>query len=140
MTTILADANLGLMVSDSNICADDRVWKGRKVWRVRGVLLGFSGNIDESSGFIEWWRDGCRGRVSHFANSECLALSLGQLLHFIGHNPPSLVKTGIESIGSGAKAAICTYEALGYQNPRRAVTIVCRNDNGSRPPVRVYSL
>lgn len=140
MTTILADAKLGLMASDSNISADDRVWCGRKVWRVNGALLGFSGNIDESSDFIAWWRGGCHGRHSHFTNSECLALLPGMLLHFIGANPPSTVKTGIEAIGSGGKAAVCTYEALGYQNPRRAVAIVCRNDSGSRPPVRVYKL
>lgn len=33
MTSILADARLGVMVSDSSISDGDRVWLGRKTYR-----------------------------------------------------------------------------------------------------------
>jgi hypothetical protein len=52
MTTILADLKLGVMVADSSISDGDRVWSGRKVFRFKGTLLGFSGNIDEAIEFL----------------------------------------------------------------------------------------
>ncbi len=47
MTTIVADWRFGVMVSDSSISDGDRIWLGRKVFRIREELLGFCGDVDE---------------------------------------------------------------------------------------------
>ena len=140
MTTILADARLGLMVSDSSISSDDRVWSGPKVFRVRGDLYGFSGDVLEAERFLDWIKSDKAGRAPKFSSSECLMLSHDGLFHFLASTTPSPVKGGIEAIGSGGKAARCAYQALGCFDPTQAVQIVCHHDSGSRAPVRTYKL
>lgn len=140
MTTILADLRLGVMVSDSNVSNGDRVWRSRKVWRSRGALLGFSGNVDEARAFLDWWRAGAIGKHPGFAYSEALILSIDGVWHYSGNRLPERIASGREAIGTGGKAAMAAYEALAWQEPRRAVRIACNHDSDSRAPVRVYSL
>lgn len=129
------------MVSDSSICDEDRVWLGRKVFRRSGALIGFAGYTEEAVQFIEWWSGGMSGPKPNFENSTALVLDASGLTCFIGASCiPERVKSGREAIGTGGKAAMCAYEALGWSDPRRAVSIVCRHDAGSRGPVRVYRL
>lgn len=137
ITTILADYKLGVMVSDSSVSDDDRVWVGKKVHRYKGVLYGLAGNVEEAIQFMDWVKGGERPK---FSNSDCLALSESGLLHYNRSIIPIPVKRGIETIGTGGKAAICAYEALGWTDPVLAVRIVCKNDSASRAPVRVYKL
>lgn len=140
MTTVLADLKLGVMVSDSSISDNDRVWIGKKVFRHKGDILGFAGDVNEALEFLEWWKKGRVGKTPRFSHSDCLVLSNKQLLHFNSSLLPSRIERGIEAIGSGGKAAICTYEALGWTDPVQALKIVCKHDAGSRVPVRVYKL
>lgn len=140
MTTIIADHRLGVMVCDSSISDDDRVWSGSKVYRHKGALLGFAGDVDEALEFLKWWKAGKPAKLPKFGHSSALILSDAGLVHYCYSLTPMPVKRGIEAIGSGGKAAICTYEALAWQDPVQAVKIVCRHDSGSRAPVRVYRL
>lgn len=140
MTTILADTRLGIVVSDSAVNDGDRQWVGRKVWRHRGSLLAFSGDMDEAIQFLEWFKGGCASRGPRFNNSQALVMNAQGLHHYAHSLIPMNVPRGIEAIGTGAKAAICTYEALGWQDPIQAVKIVCRHDLNSRKPVRCYRL
>lgn len=140
MTTIIADFRLGVMVADSSITDGDRVWTDRKVYRYRGSIIGFSGDVDESIEFMRWWRGGCKAKLPRFSHSNALVLSEAGLLHFSSSCTGIPVSGGIEAIGSGGKAAICTYEALGFTDPVAAVKLVCKHDAGSRAPVRVYRL
>ena len=140
MTTILASAPLGLMLSDSSISDGDRVWVGRKVIRYKGSLFGFAGDCDEAVQFMDWWKAGQTGKLPHFRNSCCLILSPSGLTHFDHGLTAQKIPSGVETIGTGAKAAIAAFEALEYTNPRRAVALACKHDAGSRAPVRVYSL
>jgi hypothetical protein len=138
VTTILADFRLGVMVSDSNASDEDRVWSERKVYRWRGKLIGCAGNVDEHAPFIEWLKKG--GKPPKLATGSFLVLSEEGLFHYAMSTVPEKVEKGIEAIGSGAKAAMCAYEALDFSDPKRAVKIVCKHDAGSRTPVRVYRL
>lgn len=138
MTTILADLRLGVMISDSSVSDDDRVWSGRKVRRWRDSLIGFAGDVDEGILFLAWIKKG--GKPPKFANSDCLVLSNEGLFHYCRSSVPMKVERGIEAIGTGAKAAMCAYEALAFTDPVRAVKIVCKHDSGSRTPVRTYRL
>lgn len=140
MTTILADARLGVMVSDSSVSDGDRVWIGRKVFRWRGNLIGFAGDVNESELFMAWFKRGCADKPPKFTGSQALVLSDKGLTSFNISCVPERVKGGIETIGSGAKAAMCVYEALGFTDPVGAVALVCKHDAGSRKPVRTYKL
>ncbi len=141
MTTILADAILGLMVADSNVSDTDRHWAGKKVFRHRGDLIGCSGPLDEIQLFKNWYLGGMVGKKPKLATFHALILNQHGLFSFY-HDLiiPLPVQSGRDASGSGAKAAMCAYEALGWKDPKRAVQIVCRHDAGSRGPVRVYHL
>lgn len=137
MTTILADFRLGVMVADSSVTDDDRVWVGRKVYRHKGAIYGFSGMVLEADAFLKWVKGGPKPA---FSNSSCLMMSQGGLWVFNGTTKSEKVQRGIEAIGTGAKAAICAYEALAWTDPVMAVRIVCKHDADSRAPVRTYRL
>jgi ATP-dependent protease HslVU (ClpYQ) peptidase subunit len=140
VTTVVASVADGLMVADSNICDDDRRYPGKKVWRIKGVLIGFAGEEADHLRFLEWYRGGMEGRIQ-FGASKALILSPGKLELFdSNYERPVLIPKGRDAIGTGAKAAMCAWEALGWKNPKRAVQIVCRHDVGSLGPVRVYRL
>lgn len=140
MTTILADLKLGVMVADSNVTDGDRCWRLRKVWRHRSHLIGMAGNTDEMQPFMDWWCAGCTGKQPALRSSYALVLSAGGLVMFSNTSPPETIASGREAIGTGAKAAMAAYEALGWDDPVRAVKISCNNDAYSRPPVRKYTL
>lgn len=127
MTTILADAKLGVVVADSSLSDGDRLWTGRKVWRVRGALLAFAGKVLERDQFLAWYRGGQQDTPPKFADSSALLLSHEGLFIFNNTCTPEHIVTGREAIGTGAKAAMCAYEALGWIDPKRAVRIVCRH-------------
>ena len=137
MTTILADAKLGIMVSDSNISDGERCGTMRKVWRVKGALVGCSGTVSEIEEFIKYWRT---GEKTKFPSVSALVLSEDGLLYFAGSNAPIHVQSGREAVGTGAMAAMAAYEALAFKDPRKAVSIACKHDANSRTPTRVYHL
>lgn len=140
MTTILADFKLGVMVADSSVTDDDRVWSGKKVFRHKGAILGFSGSVDERIQFLEWFKAGKPEKPPKFSESQALVLTKAGLVVFNESCIGEAIPGGIEAIGSGGKAAICAYEALAWTDPVRAVKITCKHDARSRPPVRVYRL
>ena len=142
MTTILADARRGVIVSDSNLTDGERSWSTRKVHRVKSMLIGLAGTMLESLSFLQWARSGM-STPPDFAFDHCTALVLDSSgLYLFDMNTDGLTKVtrGIESIGTGGMGAMCAYEALGYQDPARAVRISCKHDAGSRGPVRTYRL
>lgn len=139
MTTVLADARLGVMVSDSNVSDGERCGRMRKVWRVRGELIGCAGTVAEIEAFVAWYRSGMQDKA-RFPSVSALVLTRDGLLHFAGSDMPIHVQGGREAVGSGAMAAMAAYEALEFRDPRKAVRIVCKHDAGSRGPVRVYKL
>lgn len=140
MTTVLCDAKLGIMVADSNITDATKVWKTRKVWRVKGHLVGMAGNAEEFLPFLTWCRSGMQDSPPHLKTIEAMVLSTAGLLFFSMSTLPIRIQCGRHAIGSGSMAALATYEALGFTDPKRAVQIVCKHDAGSRGPVRVYRL
>jgi hypothetical protein len=137
MTTVLADARLGVMISDSNASDEDRVWSERKVFRYKGALYGFAGNVEQRIAFMDWIKG---GPVPVFTKSDCLMLSESGVFLYNECTTPQRIERGIEAVGTGGKAAMCAYEALAFTDPVRAVRIVCKHDSSSRTPVRVYRL
>ena len=140
MTTILSDAKLGVMVSDSSISDGDRVWGGKKVWRVRGNLIGLSGDDATSQAFLVWYRGGMKTKIDMGNTSALILRSDGLFIMDANYTQPQRLVSGREAIGTGGKAAMCVHEALGFTDPRRVVRIVCKHDAASRGPVRVYKI
>lgn len=142
MTTVLADAKLGVMVSDSSASDGSRAWSTRKVWRVKGHLLGFAGSVHFFQPVVDWFKtSGTPETLPKVGDASVLILG-PRGLYLIDHNSklPQFVQSGREAIGSGAQSAIAVHEALGWTNPRRAVWVTCKHDAASRPPVRLYRL
>lgn len=140
VTTILCDFNKRIMVADSAISDGDRVWSGKKVWRIGGNLLGFAGDVAEAHAMVAWIKQGGKGNPPPFKNSMALLMNADGLFYYAATKYGIPVDGGIEAIGSGAKAAICAYEAMGYTDPKKSVQIVCKHDHNSRLPVRSYTL
>jgi len=139
MTTVLADSRLGVMVSDSAFNDGQCVGRMRKVWRINGALVGVAGNLDEFTPFLLWVKDGMQHPPPKISMSALMLTAEG-ILHFAASSTPFPVQTHYEAIGSGAMAAKAAHEALAGLDPRKAVQIVCRHDQNSRGPVRVYKL
>lgn len=142
MTTVLADARKGVMVSDSCVTDGDRIWSGPKVFRVRGHLLGFAGTLAPRERFLKWFKNGAlKDQEETFKGGVALVITpKGKLLYYNEDDLAVEIAGGREAIGTGGKAAIAAYDALGWENPRRAVLIACRHDNASRTPVRIMTM
>ena len=140
MTTILADFRLGVMVADSSISDGDRVWFGKKVFRHKDSIVGIAGDTEQAEPFLKWWKSGMVGKSPKVDALYALILSPSGLICFNISATPEKITGGIEAIGTGAKAAMCAYEALAWTDPVHAVKIVCKHDASSRTPVRVYRL
>jgi hypothetical protein len=140
MTTILADWHLGVMVSDSVASDQHRVWQAKKVFRVHGALIGMAGHLDQFGVFLAWARTNFTGDAPAIGHLDALVMTPSGLLNFGGSALPIKVHCGRQAVGTGAMAAMAVYEALGFDDPRRAVSIVCRHDANSRGPVRAYRL
>lgn len=108
------------------------------MWRINGALVGLAGDIAEGVKFLQWWRG--KGEFPTMNESHALVLSAKGLEFYDVTMTPTMISSGREAIGGGAKAAMCAFEALGWKDPKRAVQIVCKHDAGSRGPVRVYRL
>lgn len=143
MTTVLADANLGVIVSDSNVSDGDRKWSSRKVFRARGTLIGCAGTAQVYMKAIACLRSGgilTQDIWGADEDTDLLVLTDHGLFHYAGGSTAERVASGRESIGTGSQAAMAVYEALGWQDPRRAVGLACKYDANSARPVRVYTL
>lgn len=99
-----------------------------------------AGNDADRAAFLVWFRGGMKGRVDFGTSSALILNSSGLYIFDANYTAPVRLEHSREAIGTGAKAAMCAYEALGFTDPQRAVRIVCRHDAGSRGPVRTYRL
>lgn len=140
MTTILASAPLGLMVSDSSISDGDRVWLGPKVVRWRGELIGMAGEVEAGDAFLKWYKKGKNGKLGKIGSCHVIVLSERGVEVYRDSGEAEKIRAGVEAVGTGAKAAMAVFEAQGWADPQRAVRIVCNHDAGSRRPVRTYRL
>jgi hypothetical protein len=137
MTTIAADASLGIMCSDS--CWSDGIEKApiRKVWRIKGRLCGFAGDLDEIM-LVRWWMTrGMRGDKPPVENVQVLAMGDKSLFSW------TPVDGWIEvprryAIGSGGMPARAAMAA--GKSPAEAVAIAREIDAGTHGKTRTYRL
>lgn len=136
MTTIAACAVSGIMASDSHWTDTQDRGLARKVWRIRGVLWGFAGDLGE----IEKVRLAIRAgtRPHGVSTVRALILSNGCLSCWDDKNGLLALREKQYAIGSGGQAARAAM-AMGA-TPQRAVYVACQIDAGSSGRVRTYRL
>lgn len=136
MTTIAADAREGVMCCDSTW--NDGTEKGffKKVFRVRGALVGLAGSVTEIARWLHDYRSGVdvRGQKYEIA---AIRLTWSGVERWTSGDDwfPVGVQHAIGTGGMAARAAMAAGAPC-----RRAVQIAITIDAGSNGPVRTYHL
>lgn len=115
----------------------EHVGRLRKVFRMRGDLLGASGNI---AGWLRWFDCYLAGQPLPTDDDtvRILRLSVAGLHTWDAENGWFPIAEPYAAIGSGADLAIGAMAAGAHV--RDAVRIACARDAHSRGPVRTYRL
>lgn len=139
MTTIVADARAGVMVSDSK-CTGNGSWVPlTKVFRVNGDLFGFAGGVNEREKWLKWHRNGRKGVRPKLESFEGLLLKPdGTLYELCPDGLEMLIERGFHAVGSGGPAALGAM--LAGKDAKAAVEIACLIDTHSGGEIRVFSL
>ena len=139
MTTIVADARKGVMVSESK-CTGNGSWVPMtKIFRVNGDLFGFAGGVNERERWLKWHRAGRKGPRPKLENFEGLLLKPdGTLYELCSDGLEMLIERGFHAVGSGGSAALGAMFA--GKDAREAVEIACLIDSGSGGDVCVFEL
>lgn len=134
MTTIIADASLGVMCSDSQWSDDDEKGSVRKVWRIKGALVGFAGDMDQAAKAREF--------ISGRGPAPCgnvTALWLGPEGLRVWTPSDGWLDIGpVHAIGSGSKAARAAHFV--GATPQQAIRAAAAVDAGTGGRVRTYWL
>ena len=139
MTTIVADARVGLMVSDSK-CTGGSTWVPMtKIFRVNGDLFGFAGGVNERERWLKWHRNGRKGPRPKMESFEGLLLKPdGTLYELCSDGLEMLIERGFHAVGSGASAALGAM--LAGKQAREAVEIALQVDAGSGGDICAFNL
>lgn len=142
MTTITVDAAAGVMCSDSHWT--DGTVKGpcRKVWRIKGALVGFAGDVDAIALAKAWMQAGAvEGKLpmKERLRMRCEAVLLqGSAVRVWTPLDGFTPVPGRWAIGSGAQAARAALEA--GASASKAVAIARNIDAQTSGRTRVYRM
>lgn len=137
MTTIVCNSTT--MAADKRGTSNP-IFKTTKIFRVRGSLIGISGNIEQALRFVEWRRtpEG-KPAFTEGASLEVLELSADGKITWWG---PEMVGVTIENdfyaVGSGAMAAMGAM-SMGA-SPKRAVVVASLWDAATGSDVQTMTL
>lgn len=135
MTTIAACAIEGVMCSDSGWNDGDTRGEARKVFRVRGDLVGFAGVLAD----IQAWLADYRKRRDPPARLEVCAIRLsGGQIHTWTRGEWCAMAEKQFAIGTGGVAARAAMKH--GASAREAVKTAISLDAGSFGPVRTYRI
>lgn len=137
MTAIAACCVAGLMASDSQW--SDEAQKGirRKVFRIRGALIGFAGDLDKIADALRWFRAEMSGKAP---TGDVAAI----ILH--GHGievwtpTDGLLKMDERQFAIGTGGPCARAAMMAGADPAKAVRIATQIDAGSGGRVRAYRL
>lgn len=139
MTTIAADAKTGLMASDSTWHDETQTGLVRKVFRVRGTLIGCAGTLSQITAWVKAHR---RAEVVEppdgIDDVTVLRLTQRGLDAWTAADGWTKLVEKRFAIGSGGVAARAALEA--GADVRTSVRIAIRVGVGSGGPVRTYRL
>ena len=142
MTTIVGSYARREIAADSQWQAGDMKQRARKIYRVRGALIGIAGTVTEGLKFVQWYAEGCRRDEEpqlHADTWGALVLDATGLFEWNERLVPipCYDKEGY-SVGTGYMAAQAALK-LG-KTPKEAVEVACLIDINTGPPVVVEKL
>lgn len=140
MTTVLADARLGVMVSDSSTSDPDTQlkWPTQKIFEFDDALFGVCGDSAEIDRWLAWMRSGRKGRRPRFKESSVLELARDGLFVWDNAQHRYSAERDCHAVGGGAMAALAAVEC--GKTPEEAVEIACRIHHGSEGPLQIRNL
>ena len=146
MTTIIADRRAGVMVSDSKLTIsitkrDDIQARTQKIRRVKGVLVGASGESPWTEQILRWAATK-RTRPLKYAEGkvvvEGIVLTPTEIIHLDECGEPIVLDQQFFAIGTGAHAALGAM--LAGADAMRAAEIACEVDPHSEGPMQILKL
>lgn len=138
MTVIVADTRTGVMAADAQWTDATSVGLTRKVFRVKGSLIGVAGDMRECALVLEWFRGGMKGHPPKGGDVGALVLSSKGLHTWSASDGLLPEQSKFFAIGSGAHAA--RGAMMAGADCVAAVRIACNIDAGSGGRVRAYRL
>jgi hypothetical protein len=139
VTTIIATQDG--MWSDSAMATGNIQTQVRKIFRVRGHLIGLAGHSHIGSEFLSKFRKTNSPARKKEESDEFQALVLfksGRLLHFDESFGWDEISEPYVAIGSGAPVAITALDC--GASPERAIEIAARRDGDTRLPVQFEAI
>lgn len=137
MTTIAADAVTGLMVSDSQWTDDSEKGHRRKVFRHKGTLIGYAGEIALAIKVHAWIRAGMRGKKP---TGDVTALLLSASGISVWNPTDGLIAMEERQFAIGTGGTCARAAMLAGADIAKAVRIATQIDAGSGGRVRTYRL
>jgi hypothetical protein len=127
------------MATDSLANVSGLKFRTRKLYRIRGALVGLSGTMDEIVMFAHWYERGAdlADRPQGIAGAA-LVLDASGLWRYESNCYPIPILDDFAAAGSGASVAL-TAMRLG-KTPEEAVALACEVDLYTGPPVVVERL
>jgi hypothetical protein len=124
------------MVSDSFWTDGDNKGPCRKVYRIKGQLVGVAGSVKDESVFLEWYKKGAKGEGP---KGDVTALILSESSVKTWCFDDGFFEPGNQfAIGTGG--AIARAVMMTGADARTAVRIATKIDAQSGGPVRAYRL
>lgn len=124
-----------MMAADSLATHNGRRSSARKLFRVRGAIIGISGDLHAGLAFVQWAREGGKGTAPS-GDYEALVLQPdGKIVLYIGPKVGP-VNEACYAIGTGADCAMAAMYC--GRRPDEAVRIASRIDLHTGGRVRVY--
>ena len=138
MTTIVADARTGTMVSESKVTAGDVWFPATKIVRHKDELIGCAGEAHMEEAWLNWYQNGRKGKPPSDEDLAILILRKTGLIYVDTNSTEILVTRAFHAIGSGAPAALGAM--LSGKSAEEAVAIAILVDPNSGGDIQVFNL
>lgn len=139
MTTIAVSRNQ--MAADQRVTDGNRRFRGKKIRRIGGAVVGCAGDGASIAKFIRWLEEGQQDDPPKFAKDaelEAIVLTPAGIFAYGTDCVPEEVLDPFYACGTGAEAALGAMH-MGA-DPRRAVEVAALVDNSTGGPIDVIDL
>jgi len=128
------------MAADTQWTVHGAVMRAKKIYRVRGALIGISGDVASGLLFVRWYERGCPEDGVPDLHEEFGALVLDQagIFQYDDSCFPMPVFGDFWAIGSGTPYALAAMHL--EKTPEEAAHVACALDESCGAPVEVYAL
>lgn len=134
-----------IVCTRTTMAADKRVsgcpiFKTAKIYRIKGALIGFCGNVEQALRFIEWRRSpDAKPTFVETSDIQALELSADGRLTLWGAEMVGIpIEDEFYAIGSGAFVALGAMAMRA--SPKRAIEIAAKYDTNTGSEVQIMTL